>query len=30
MELKFEKVYSECILVSKKRYIGNRYEDLSE
>lgn len=30
MELKFEKVYTECVLLAKKRYCGYKIESLKE
>ncbi len=30
MKLKFEKVYLPCVLLTKKRYVGFKYEDLAE
>lgn len=30
MKLKFEKVYLPCVLLTKKRYVGFKYEELAE
>jgi DNA polymerase zeta len=30
MELKFEKVYTECVLLAKKRYCGYKIEKVDE
>ena len=30
MKLKFEKVYLPCVLLTKKRYVGFKYEDMAE
>lgn len=30
MKLQFEKVYHPCLLIAKKRYVGNKYEHIAE